>query len=81
MPPHALSAADMEKPFPMDGLVIDIGMSQAEAEKLVPLGTPVTFDVQPVMLGQHRLCGKSLDDRACAAIVCSVMETISRRRR
>lgn len=76
MPPHALSAADMEKPFPMDGLVIDIGMNHEDASALVPLGTPVTFDVQPVMLGEHRLCGKSLDDRACAAIVMEVMERL-----
>lgn len=76
MPPHILNAADMEKPFPMDSLVIDIGMTREQAEALVPLGTCVSFDVQPVMLGEHRLCGKSLDDRACAAIICSVMERL-----
>lgn len=76
MPPHALSAADMDKPFPMDGLAIDIGMAQEEAEQLVPLGTTVTFDVCPVMLGEHRLCGKALDDRACAGIICAVMERL-----
>jgi len=76
MPPHALTAAEMDKPMAMDKLVIDLGMTQEEAEQLVALGTPVTFDVQPVMLGEHRLCGKALDDRACAGIMCSVMETL-----
>lgn len=77
MPPHALTADEMEKPFALDKLTIDIGMSQEEAESCVALGTPVVFDVEPVMLGEHRLCGKSLDDRACAAIICKIMENLA----
>lgn len=77
LPPHALSAEEMEKPFAVDKMIIDIGMTQEEAEALVTLGTPVVFDVDPVMLGEHRLCGKSLDDRACAAIICKVMENLA----
>ena len=77
MPPHALSAEEMDRPFAMDKLTIDIGMTQEEATAKVPLGTPVVFDVEPVMLGQNRLCGKSLDDRACAAIICKVMENLA----
>ncbi|MBP3654740.1 MAG: M20/M25/M40 family metallo-hydrolase [Oscillospiraceae bacterium] len=76
MPPHALSAEDMEKPFAMEKLTIDIAMTQEEAESAVPLGTPVVFDVEPVMMGEHQLCGKALDDRACAAIICKVMEQL-----
>ncbi len=76
MPPHALSAADMDKPVPIDALVIDIGMTQEQAESAVKPGTPVSFDVDPVMLGEYRLCGKSLDDRACAGILCSIMERL-----
>ena len=33
MPPHALSAEDMEKPFAMEKLTIDIAMTQEEAER------------------------------------------------
>ena len=77
LPPHALSAEEMEKPFAVDKMTIDIGMTQEEAEALVALGTPVVFDVDPVMLCEHRLCGKSLDDRACAAIICKVMENLA----
>lgn len=76
MPPHALSAADMEKSIPMDQLVIDIGMTQEEAEAAVSLGTSVSFDVQPMRMGGSILCGKSLDDRACAAIILKVMENV-----
>ena len=77
MPPHALTADEMDKPFAVDKLTIDIGMTQEKAEAAVALGTPVVFDVAPVMLGEHRLCGKSLDDRACAAIIYKVMERLA----
>ena len=77
LPPHALSADEMEKPFVLDKLTVDVGMTQQEAEEKIALGTPIVFDVEPVMLGEHRLCGKSLDDRACAAIICKVMEELA----
>lgn len=76
MPPHALSAEDMDKPIAMDKLTIDVGMTQEEAEAKIPLGTPVAFDVNPVRMGAHKICGKSLDDRACAAIICKIMEDL-----
>ena len=77
LPPHALRADEMEKPFEMEKLTIDIGMTQEEAEACVALGTPVVFDVEPVMLGENRLCGKCLDDRACAGIIYKVMEQLA----
>lgn len=77
MPPHALTADEMDKPFAVEKLTIDIGMTQQDAEALVAPGTPVVFDIEPVLLGEHKLCGKSMDDRACAAIICKVMENLA----
>ena len=74
MPPHALSTEDMDKAVPMDALVIDVGMTQAEAEDAVPLGTPVAFCTRPERLAGERITGKSLDDRACAAMLLLVLE-------
>ncbi|MGN1002079.1 MAG: M42 family metallopeptidase [Oscillospiraceae bacterium] len=79
MPPHALSHEDMEKALPIDKLYIDIGMSQEEAEAAVPVGTPAVFAGGVRRLGEGSLCGKSLDDRACAALVIKAMEELSRR--
>lgn len=76
MPPHALQAADMEKAVPMDKLVIDIGMTQSEAEREVPLGTAAAFTSRPVLLENNRLAGKSLDNRACVAIVLQTLENL-----
>lgn len=79
MPPHALSHEDMEKALPIDKLYIDIGMSQEEAEAAVPVGTPAVFAGGVRRLGENSLCGKSLDDRACAAIIIKTMEELSHR--
>lgn len=78
MPPHALSAEDMDKSLPMDKLYIDIGMTEEEAEKAVPLGTPIVYAGGAERLGEEMLCGKALDDRSCVAVIIKVMEAISR---
>lgn len=79
MPPHALSAEDMDKALPADKLYIDVGMTQDEAEKAVPLGTAVVFAGGVQRLGSGSICGKALDDRSCAAIIISVMEAVKDR--
>ena len=77
MPPHALSEADMEKPIPLERLYIDVGLTQEEAVKRVPLGTNVVFNSPAGLLGEDSLCGAALDDRSCCAIVFKVMEALS----
>ena len=76
MPPHVLSAADMEKAFPADKLRINVGLSEEEAKARIPLGTPVVFASGCTELGATRLCGKSLDDRACVAILIKALEAV-----
>lgn len=76
LPPHVLSGSDMDQAVPMEDLVIDIGLSQKEAEACVPLGTAVSFAVEPARLQNGRMCGKSLDNRACVEILLRVMENL-----
>ena len=76
LPPHALSAEEMEKAFPADKLRINVGLTEEEAKARIPLGTPVTFDSGCTELGEKALCGKSLDDRACAAILIKTLEAV-----
>ena len=76
LPPHALSAEEMEKAFPADKLRINAGLSEEEAKARIPLGTPVVFASGCTELGEKCLCGKSLDDRACAAILIKTLETV-----
>lgn len=76
MPPHVLSFEEMDKVIDTDKLFIDIGMSQEAAEKAVPLGTTAVFAGGCEALGASRICGKALDDRACAAIIIDTMEAL-----
>ena len=77
MPPHALSPADSDKAVEIDKLWIDVGLTQEEAEARVPVGTPVVYGVGCGEIGKDRLCGKSLDDRACAAIQIRAFEDLA----
>lgn len=76
MPPHALSKADMDKAVEADKLYIDAGLTQEEAERLVPPGTPVVYAAGCEELGDGQICAKSLDDRACAAIQMKAFEEL-----
>lgn len=80
MPPHALSAEDMDKPLPADKLFIDVGMTQEQAEAAIPLGTPGVYAAGAHLIGEGSICGKSLDDRSCAAIVIKTMEQLQGQR-
>ena len=77
MPPHVLTAEEKEKPLPMDKLFIDAGFTDEEtAKKRVPRGTPVSYSTPCFSLGDNLLCGKSLDDRSCAAILIRAMQLL-----
>lgn len=65
LPPHVLSAEDREKAPKVEELFIDVGLSQEEAERRIPLGTPVVYHSNFLRLGERQLCSKSMDDRAC----------------
>lgn len=76
LPPHIQSGSDMDKSIPVSESYIDVGLSQEEAEKRIPIGTPITFHGSCFPLGEDLLCGKAMDDRACFAILLDVMERL-----
>jgi endoglucanase len=65
LPPHVLSAAEREKAPPMEDFYVDTGLSQEEAERLIPIGTPMVFRDSFTPLGESQLCSKAMDDRSC----------------
>ncbi len=73
LPPHMLTRADADKSTPVDKLYIDVGLTQAQAEKMIPVGTPVAYRCGCFPLGDNRVCGKSMDDRSCfvALLLCA----------
>ena len=76
MPPHVQTAEDMNKPQPIKDLYLDVGLSQEEAERLIPVGTPAVYRAGCTRLGDKLLCGKALDDRACFAILLDALERL-----
>ncbi len=76
LPPHVQTAADHDKSIPISDLRIDIGMTQEQAEQAVPIGTPITYREGCFELAGGQICGKSLDDRACFAILLRAVELL-----
>jgi len=64
MPPHVLKKEDTEKVVKIEDLFIDAGLTQEEAEKYIPPGTPCVLDYGARRFGLNYLCGKAFDDRA-----------------
>ena len=76
LPPHVLSAEDREKAPEVKDLFIDVGLSQKEAERLIPIGTPMVYRTDFTRLGERQVCAKSLDDRACFAALLRAAELL-----
>lgn len=76
LPPHVLTAEQKEQAVEIKNLFIDLGLSQAEAEKRVPIGTPGVFEGPMFDLQGDNFVSKALDDRICAAVVLQVLENM-----
>lgn len=74
LPPHIQE--DMDKSLPIRDMVIDAGLSQEEARKRIPVGTPAAYRGGCTPLGEDLLCGKALDDRAGFAVLLDVLERL-----
>ena len=59
------AGGDEDKSVPLNELYVDVGLSQEEAERAVPVGTPMVYRAGCFPLGEEQMCGKSMDDRAC----------------
>ncbi len=79
LPPHVLSAEEREKAPKLEELLIDVGLSREEAERRVPVGTPVVYRANFLRLGERQLCGKAMDDRACFTALLRTAELLQGR--
>ena len=69
VPPHLTEESERGKVTPVENLYIDTGLSEDEVRRLVPAGTPVQLVGRTTALENERVASKTLDDRACAAIL------------
>ena len=77
LPPHIQTREDMDKSQPMKEMVVDVGLTQEEAQRRIPIGTPAVYRTGCAPLGEDLLCGKALDDRACFAILLDTLERLA----
>lgn len=64
---------ETQKPFDAEDMRIDCGLT-AEQAREVPVGTRVAYGTRPWKAGTDRICGKSLDNRACFTALLRALE-------
>jgi len=62
--PAVLSEKEADKKYPLDSLVIDVGMSAEDVKKYVTIGDMITFASGAKKLSSKVFSGKYFDDRA-----------------
>ncbi|RMF35524.1 MAG: M42 family peptidase [Alphaproteobacteria bacterium] len=67
---HATTPEEKYRVVPYQELYVDAGFDSAGAARAagVKIGTPVVYAPRAMMLGQHRLAGTAIDDRAACAV-------------
>ena len=76
LPPHVQTREEMDQAQPVEELYVDVGLSQQEAQARIPVGTPIVCRGGCSALGEDRLCGKAMDDRACFGVLLDTMERL-----
>ncbi len=75
-PAHITTEADRAKAVPMNDLYIDTGLNAQQVHEQVEPGDSVVLDRQYEEFGDHRICAKSLDDRAGAFVLAELVRTL-----
>lgn len=78
-PPHLTAQEDRDAVTPVEELFIDTGLPCDEVQRRVKPGTPVQLVGRTMMLENNYMVSKTMDDRACAAILLDCAERISGR--
>ncbi len=75
--PHVLSEQEREQALEIENLYIDVGMSQEEAMRAYPIGTPAVYREQCLPMQGSRVSGKAMDDRACFVVLLRTLELLA----
>jgi len=76
VPPHLQKKGDAEKYEKLEDMFIDVGLTQEEAVKCIPPGTPAVLSGSARRFGDNAICGRALDDRAGIATILSAMNKL-----
>ena len=76
-PPHL--DENRNKGIKAEKLFIDTGLSPEEVRRRVPTGTPVQLVGETIHLQEDKIASKTLDDRACVAILLACAQEMQKR--
>lgn len=76
LPPQLQEKGAADKSTPIKDLFVDVGLSQEDAERLVPPGTPMVYRGGCTPLGDELMCGKAMDDRSCFVTLLRCLELL-----
>lgn len=77
-PPHVQTPDEQKKPIKFEDLYIDVGYSYDEVVKRVRVGDMVTMKGGLVSLTDEIMANKTMDDRACVAVMLKCAELLKR---
>ena len=75
-PPHLQDKSDEGKVKKFDDITIDIGMTKAQADKIIFPGDRITFNAPFETLSGNRIASASIDDRAGVAAILRCLELL-----
>lgn len=76
-PPHLQESSEINKAIKMEDMVIDLGYSKEQLEKLINIGDVITIKRDLKYLQGNRLTGKALDDKAGIAAMYECAKELS----
>lgn len=76
-PPHLSTAEDAKKAKDFDSVLVDVGMTKENAEKLIAPGDRITVKCPHGELTNGRIFGAALDNRAGCAVIIRAAEIIA----
>lgn len=75
-PPHLQERGESEKPIRMTDFAVDTGYSKETLEKIVRIGTFVSFKSSCAKINDHTAVSSYFDDRVCAASILRALELV-----
>ena len=77
---HATTPSEKNQVTPYAEIYVDTGLSASEVEAAgIRIGSPVVYAPHAVELGNNRICGTSIDDRAGCAVLLEVARLLKNR--
>ena len=77
-PPHLQAAGDQKKSVKWDDLYVDLGMDAEKVKQTVNIGDMVTLHGEVLELLNNRAASKTMDDRACIAVMLDAAERLQK---